>query len=141
MLEYNYEKSRSELAKYRLDRAEEEYRVAMKIMDSGYYKAANNRAYYSIFHSMRAALALEGIDFKKHSGVIAYFRQNYIKSGLIETKFSDIIGNASDIRTASDYDDFYIATKEEAQELIGNAIEFYHAVEVYVSKHLQATDA
>ncbi len=33
------------------------------------YKAANNRAYYSIFHSIRAILALEPIDFKRHKDV------------------------------------------------------------------------
>lgn len=48
----------------------------------GELKTANNRAYYSIFHAMRAILALDEVDFKKHSGVIAYFRENYIKNYL-----------------------------------------------------------
>ena len=44
---------------------------------------------------MRAVLALEGDDFKKHSGVIAIFRQNYIKSGIFDTVYSEIIQKAS----------------------------------------------
>ena len=34
--------------------------------DDRRYLAANNRTYYSIFHAIRAVLALERIDFRKH---------------------------------------------------------------------------
>lgn len=32
------------------------------------YASVNNRAYYSIFHAMRAVLALDGEDYKKAFG-------------------------------------------------------------------------
>jgi len=35
------------------------------------YRSAANRAYYAIFHAMRAVLALDGVDMKHHSGIIA----------------------------------------------------------------------
>lgn len=44
------------------------------------YKGAANRSYYAIFHTMRSVLALDQIDFSKHSGVSAYFRKEYIKT-------------------------------------------------------------
>ena len=34
---------------------------------------------YSIFTGVRVVLAKDGIDFKKHAGVIAYFQKEYIK--------------------------------------------------------------
>ncbi len=46
------------------------------------YRAANNRAYYSIFHSICAVLAKEGIAFKRHKGIIGYFNKNYIHTGV-----------------------------------------------------------
>lgn len=46
--------------------------------EAGRYKNALNRAYYSIFHAMRAVNALDGFDISKHSGVIAHFNQNYV---------------------------------------------------------------
>jgi len=49
-------------------------------MENEDYASANNRAYYSIFHAMRAVLALEQKDFKKHSAVIAQFTQSYLKT-------------------------------------------------------------
>ena len=39
------------------------------------YRAANNRAYYSIFHSICAVLAKEGIAFKRHKDTIGYFNK------------------------------------------------------------------
>ena len=76
---------------------------------------ANNRAYYSVFHSMRAVLALDEVDFKKHSGVIAYFRENYIKTKIFDRSCSDIISSTCLIRNKSDYYDFYIAEKPKQQ--------------------------
>ena len=93
---------------------------------------ANNRAYYCVFHSMRAVIALDGVDFKKHSGVIAYFREHYIKTGIFDKMYSDIISSTSLIRSKSDYDDFYIAQKYETIEQVKNAEEIYNAVEEYL---------
>ena len=46
-------------------------------------KGAANRSYYAIFHAMRAVLALDGIDMKRHSGVMSEFRRLYIKTGIL----------------------------------------------------------
>lgn len=46
------------------------------------YDTAANRSYYAIFHAARVVLALDGQDYKKHSGVISNFQKNYIKTGI-----------------------------------------------------------
>ena len=103
-------------------------------MKSQKYKGANNRAYYAIFHSMRAILALDGFDSKKHSGVIAKFNENYVKSQIFEIDYGKIVKNASVIRNNSDYDDFFIATKEQAENQIKDAKKFILATEKYLEK-------
>lgn len=97
---------------------------------------ANNRAYYAIFHSMRAILALDGADFKKHSAVISFFRENYIKTGYLERSLSDIIGRAGIVRNKSDYEDFYIASKDEAEEQVNDSRLF---VKDYIPTILRST--
>jgi len=92
------DQTKIDLSKYRIEAAYEDYHAAVDLLKMGHYKVANNRAYYAIFHAMRAVLALDGADFKKHSGVIAYFRQNYIKSGIFDSSLSEIINDASFIR-------------------------------------------
>lgn len=121
-----------ELSKYRLTQAAEDLEGAEKNLKISEFKIANNRAYYSVFQAMRALLALEGADFKKHSGVISYFREHYIKTDIFDAKYSKIITTASLVRNKSDYEDFYIATKEEATAQIAGAKEFLKAVQIYM---------
>ena len=117
---------------YRLERAEELINDSKQLFESGSYKSGNNRAYYAIFYTMRAVLALDEVDFKKHSGVIQYFQREYIKTGIFDKAYSDIIMDSSAIRNASDYDDFYLASREEALDQIKGAEKFYNAVEAYL---------
>ena len=133
----NPEERKREYASYRLARAKEEYETAVILYQTGHFRAANNRAYYSIFHAMRAVLAFDGYDSKKHSGIIGVFRKEYIKSGIFDVAMSDIIGSASEIRNASDYDDLFIADKTETAEQIENAKIFLEEVGKYVVKRLQ----
>lgn len=121
------------LSKYRLERAKEFLDSAVKNISISEYRTANNRAYYSVFHAMRAVLALDEVDFKKHSGVIAYFREHYIKTKIFDKECSDIISSLSLIRSKSDYDDFYVAQKQETIEQVEEAQKFYLLVEQYLS--------
>lgn len=66
-------KSNINLALYRLERAKEEYEIAELLYKENKLLPSNNRAYYSIFYYIRAVLAMERIDFKKHKDVLAYF--------------------------------------------------------------------
>ncbi len=108
--------SRIDLAKYRLAQAKQCIISAEKLYEIADYKGAANRSYYSVFHSIRSVLALEKVDFKKHSAVISYFRKTYIKTGIFDVRLSDIISEAFDIRSDSDYDDFYIVSKKDIEE-------------------------
>ncbi|MGN0267892.1 MAG: HEPN domain-containing protein [Lachnospiraceae bacterium] len=35
-----------------------------------------NRCYYAAFYAVKAVLALESVDFRRHKDVIAYFNQH-----------------------------------------------------------------
>ena len=50
---------RTTLAKYRIEKAEECLKSATILKDSGDYMSAANRSYYSIFHCIRAVMALD----------------------------------------------------------------------------------
>lgn len=112
------------LSKVRLENAKQclcTSRVNLEIND---YKASANRSYYAIFHSMRAVLALDNYDSKKHSGVIAEFRRKYIKTGILPCELSHIISRLFQIRTESDYNDFYLISKTETKEQLESAEKF-----------------
>ena len=122
------------LANYRLDRAKDDLDSAIQGLNEQKLRLANNRAYYSIFHSMRAVLALEQKDFKKHSAIIAYFNQHYIKTSLFPTNLYKIISTAEEVREASDYNDFYIASFDKTKEQVESAKLILDLVEQYIKQ-------
>ena len=124
-----------DLVKYRIEQSRECLRAA-EIMSETSPKNSVNRSYYCIFHAMRAVLALEHYDSKRHSGVISVFRQRYIKTGLLPATLSSIIGSAFDIRNESDYEDFIEISIAQALRQIENAKLFLEAVEKYIERIL-----
>ena len=127
-----------DLSRYRLEKAKDMLRAALRDMDNKDYASANNRAYYCIFHGMRAVLALDQKDFKKHSAVIAQFMQSYLKPDILPRKYGALITNASLIRNRSDYEDFYICSVEDTERLISGTKEFLTEIETYLIQQYAA---
>ena len=124
--------TQSALAQYRIEQSRECLEDSKRSLRDGSFKTAANRSYYCIFHAMRAVLALDSFDSKKHSGIIAFFRQRYIKTGIFQPELSDMIQNAYRNRGKSDYEDFFVISKEETTEQIENAKTFLAAVEAHI---------
>ena len=124
-----------DLTKYRLERATEFLSASKIMLENNCYKDSINRSYYAIFTTIRAILAENEVDFKKHSAVISYFRQHYIKTKIFNVKFSQYVGDAFEIRNNCDYEDFYIASREDAETQYNNAVEFYDAVKNFLTRN------
>jgi uncharacterized protein (UPF0332 family) len=86
-----------------LEHARQALSTGKLVMAHGDYVAAANRAYYAIFYAANALLTTEGMERSKHSGVIAAFRQHFVKTGIIEPEFSRLYGEALEERHAGDY--------------------------------------
>ena len=127
-----------DLCFYRFEKAAEDLKTAGNNFDSKDYRAANNRAYYSVFHSLRAVLALDHYDSKKHSGIIAEFRRKYMKNRIFPVEMSRMIDSAFEIRNASDYDDMFIANKDETKTQIENAEYVLKEVAEYIGLPISA---
>ena len=121
-----------ELVKHRLDQAKDELESAEILFDNKKFKSANNRAYYSIFHSIRAVLGLEPIDFKKHKTIISYFNKNYINTEIFSKKLGHKIAEASKLREDSDYDDDYEEDIEDTALQIETAKQVYNECADYI---------
>lgn len=126
------EGSITELSRYRFETGQEALADARLMYENGRYKNALNRAYYAIFHAIRAVNALTGFDSSKHSGVIAHFNQNYVKNEVFPKGLSKLIRLASENREKADYLDFFIASREEAEKQIQRAEQFLGYIEKYL---------
>lgn len=128
------EGSLKELAFYRLERAYEMLVASEDNLRYNQFRTSLNRSYYAVFHAMRSANILKGYDSSKHSGVIAFFNKTYVKENLMERGLSKIIKDSSYLREKSDYDDFFIASKEEAERQLLSAKYFVSVVDQFI-KH------
>lgn len=129
-MQYDEQKT---LSNARFEHAVDCLAAAKSLIDAESYKSAANRSYYAIFHAMRAVLAFDDIDMKHHSGIISEFRRLYIKTNIFDTRLSHIISVLFNIRTDSDYDDFFVISKEEVSEQIQNAEYFLNEIKEYLN--------
>lgn len=127
-------KTSIEFALYRLQRAKEEREIAELLYKENKLLAANNRAYYSIFYAIRAVLAIERIDFKRHKDVLAYFNKNYVRTEIFPRQIGRKIVLASKVREDSDYDEEYEPSSDTTFSQIQTAKELIELVEEYLKQ-------
>ena len=129
-----YEEGAVELSKYRLETAESTNRMAELCYENGGYRDAVNRSYYAAFYALRAVLALEGTDFKRHKDVVAYFNQHYDATNKFAREIGKRIGRLKTTREDCDYDDFYVIERDEVLEQLRTADMVINAVKQYLNK-------
>lgn len=105
-----------DLCLYRMNNAEETLGTAKLCIEHKRYKDTINRCYYAAFYAVKAVLALEEVDFKRHKDAVAYFNQNYVATEIFDREIGKRLGRLKRKRETSDYDDFYIASYDEALE-------------------------
>lgn len=127
--------NRKELMKYRLEMAEERLHSSKVLLEAGSYKDSIGRSYYAMFTAIRALLAMEGQDFSKHAGVIAYFQKEFVKTGKVDRKYSKYISQAFQIRNNTDYADFFIVSAQDAKEQYEKGKEFLKVIVKYLSEN------
>ena len=123
---------RVDLCNYRMAAAEETLQVAKECFEGKHYKDAINRSYYAAFYAVKSVLAMEEKDFKRHKDVMAYFNQKYVASGIFPKDLGRKLARLQQKREKSDYDDFYIASREEAEEQISYTQEVVAKVKEYL---------
>ena len=122
-----------ELCNYRIQNAEETLATACDCLEKKRYKDCINRSYYAAFYAIKAVLALEEKDFKRHKDAVAYFNHTYVASDVFSRNIGKALGRLKRKREASDYDDFYVASYEETIEQLGYAKEIVEQIKNYVS--------
>ena len=107
--------TRKDLVLYRIQTSKDTLKSAEILFAAEEYKGANNRVYYAIFHAINAIHALNRKAYKRHKDAIGNFNKDYVKTEIFSREIGRKIGEAEEIRHASDYDDFYIASREETE--------------------------
>ncbi len=130
-----------ELSQMQLQRAGELLTEAAVLIALEAYNSSVNRAYYAAFHAMKAVEALDNYDSKRHAGVIQFFRQNYIKTGLFDKSLSGMIDRLQNARGDSDYNITVRFSSEDANAYLKEATIIVKAIEEYLQvKYTETAD-
>ncbi|MBR1709623.1 MAG: HEPN domain-containing protein [Clostridia bacterium] len=125
-----------DLVRVRLEKAEELLEDAEGLLERESFCSANNRAFYASERAIKAVLASLGQDVASRNGIIRVFNQVFIHDRGDYFTQDDLrkLQKIERIRNASDYDDFYLADKQECRDQVRKAREIVKKVEAYLKE-------
>jgi uncharacterized protein (UPF0332 family) len=133
--------SNLDLSKYRLDKAKELLNQSEIHFSLSNYDESIDCSCSAIFNAARSLLALISLDSHKHTNLLSYFDRYFITSGICDNIFSQITYAAFEVREIIDYEEFYLPTFEETQQLLENAKMLIEEVEIkrqkFIKKEIQ----
>jgi uncharacterized protein (UPF0332 family) len=113
------------LIKYRLEQAQEALDAAQILFDQVKYRSSLSRSYYAMFYGVLALLANGDIQASKHTGAIALFDKEFVKTEIFKKEFSLWLHEAFDLRQRADYREMFEVSAEITQEVLGHARTFF----------------
>jgi len=120
---------KGDLSKYRRERANESLEDAKLLYKNKRFFSAVNRIYYSIFYEVSALLLKEGLRSSKHSGVMAFFQKDFIKTGRVSLDMGKFYSRMYEFRHKGDYGEFINFEEEKVREWIDKAGSFIKEIE------------
>lgn len=91
-------------------------------------------AYLAIFHAARAILFLDGYREKSHACIALYLKENYVKKGLLEAKWIEMLDHLREIRHSDQYSFNFAATAEEVEESLEKSRAFVFRIKKLLNK-------
>jgi len=128
------EEQRKALSLARLNRSKQHLKSARDLVRNDDFADSISRSYYAIFQAARALLALEGVESRKHSGVVSLFNRHFVKTGRVDKRLGVILKDAKRSREMADYTELAEFSREDAEGQIADAEVFIREVESLVSK-------
>jgi len=124
------------LINYRIQQAQQALQEADLLYHASLFLGAINRAYYAMFYAIQALIVLQNEVTSKHSGAIAFFDREFIKTGIFPKDLSRSLHLAFDRRQMNDYGEVSIFSQPDVETALTDAKEFVEAVEEYLKQKI-----
>ena len=118
---------RETLMAYRFREAEETLDDAVKMLEAKTSpRSVVNRAYYSMFYGVLGLFNRFETEHRtsRHSTVIAIFDREFVRTGIIDPRYSRMLHRLFDARQIADYKDLIEPSEEDAVKAVEQAREF-----------------
>jgi uncharacterized protein (UPF0332 family) len=107
-----------------LEGARDALQGAQYNLEGSFYGIAVNRAYYAFFYAATALLLTLDISRSKHAGVMAAFRECFVKPGAFSLQDSRAYGEAFELRNVADYEMMTNVDQAQAEAAVDSAVGF-----------------
>ena len=127
------EEQRPGIVRYWWSKALDSLASARRECEAGSYAYAMNRLYYAAFYGVSAVLLERRQSFRKHSGVRAAFHRQFIKTGLLDTKWGRVYDQLFEDRQEGDYVVFISFEPEYVRLQLEQCSEFLNRLRILLS--------
>jgi uncharacterized protein (UPF0332 family) len=90
---------------------------------------AVNRIYYSMFYALSALAISEGFTSGKHGQLIGWFNKHFVKTGIVDSRYSRMISRSFSKRMDGDYEDYTEFAETEVRGMLPELDEFITEIE------------
>ncbi len=102
-------------------RALECLREAEALRAGDFFYGAASRAYYAVFHAVRALLFTKGLEVKSHRAAISLFGEHFVKTNLLPPRLGRLVSHLQRDREDADYVVGAVFTASEADPILDDA--------------------
>ena len=106
--------------------------AARILVEKGLLRSAMSRAYYALFHYVKALLYTQGLEPRTHEGLEHLFGLHWVKAGKVDTGSAKLLARLQKYREQSDYGIVTIFTRDDVEQELLEIERFLQAVR----KHL-----
>lgn len=97
---------------------------AEKNFESDALKSSLLSAYLAVFHAARSILFFDGYREKSHACIARYLEEKYVRNGLLEPKWVEMLDHFREIRHTDQYSFNFFTSGDESEDTIKKSKEF-----------------
>jgi len=120
---------KEKIIEYWRKRARECLDDARLLLENNRLHSAVNRIYYALFYQVSALLLAKGLSFSKHSGVLAAFNREFVKTGKIDKELGKFYNRMFEHRRTGDYGELVEFEEKDVREWLETAEKFVDVIE------------
>lgn len=107
--------------------------AARILLEKGLHRSAMSRAYYALFHYVKALLYTQGLEPRTHEGLEHLFGLHWVKAGKVDAGSAKLLARLQKYREQSDYGIVTIFTKEDVEQELREIDRFLQSVRPYLA--------
>ena len=98
------------------------------------YDSCVSRCYYAMFFMAEAVLLTKDLSASSHKGVISLFGEHFVKTKIFDRNLGKALNDAYDKRLVGDYGVGFAVTKQQAEDLLETAQNYFQKLKTYLEK-------